>query len=237
MGENETGQVAGRLNRAGVRYVVREELRPTLYLVFMSLVSGTWEWWNAWTLAVVLQASTVVYHCILIRLNPEVLNARGTRQKGTKTFDKWLLGTMALLGLAVPVIAALEVGEAGWTAPLWMLTSGVALVVCGMVGITWAMAVNRFFEVTVRIQRDRQHRVVTGGPYAYLRHPGYAFGWLALLGCPLILGSALALAATVILAVVLVVRTSLEDRMLQKELEGYRDYAAQVRWRLLPGIW
>jgi len=231
------GQVTQRLNRFGLRLVVREEIRPVLYLLLMAILAGTWKWWNAWTFAAVLQVTTIVYHVILVKKNPEVLNARGTRQQGTKTVDKWLLGTMALLGLAVPVIAALEVGEAGWTAPLWMLTAGVALVVCGMVGITWSMAVNRHFEVTVRIQQDRQHRVITGGPYAYLRHPGYAFGLLAVIGCPLVLGSSWAMLATACLTVVLVVRTAFEDRTLQKELEGYRDYKVKVRWRLVPGVW
>jgi protein-S-isoprenylcysteine O-methyltransferase Ste14 len=237
MDEVKTGQVEGRLNRAGVRYVIREEIRPGLYLVLMSVFSGTWQWWNAWTLALVLQATTVVYHCILIVVNSEILNARGTRQKGTKSFDRWLLGTMALFGLAIPVIAALDVGAPGWTAPAWLLTMGILLMVFGTFGITWAVAVNRHFEVTVRIQKDRQHSVITCGPYAYIRHPGYAFGWLALLGFPLILGSGWALAVTACLLVVLAVRTALEDQTLQNELEGYRDYAASVRWKLIPGVW
>ena len=99
------------------------------------------------------------------------------------------------------------------------------------------MASNRFFSSVVRIQKDRGHTVVTGGPYQFVRHPGYVGGILSALGTALLLGSWWAFVPTGLLVCVIVVRTALEDRTLQAELEGYRDYAGRVRYRLLPGIW
>jgi protein-S-isoprenylcysteine O-methyltransferase Ste14 len=103
--------------------------------------------------------------------------------------------------------------------------------------MTWAMAVNNYFSLVVRIQKDRGHTVVTGGPYHYVRHPGYVGGILFQLGTPLLLGSMWALIPAGLTVLLLVVRTALEDRTLLKELEGYQEYAQQTHYRLLPGLW
>ena len=99
------------------------------------------------------------------------------------------------------------------------------------------MAANRFFSATVRIQKDRGHRVVSGGPYRWIRHPGYTGAILSNVATPAFLDSRWAFLPAVFTAVVLIVRTALEDRFLRRELEGYREYARKVRHRLLPGVW
>jgi protein-S-isoprenylcysteine O-methyltransferase Ste14 len=109
--------------------------------------------------------------------------------------------------------------------------------VAGDAVFVWAMAVNRFFEGFVRIQKERGHRVVAAGPYRFVRHPGYVGSTVMWGGLFLALGSPLALASAASIVAILVLRTALEDRMLQRDLEGYRDYAARVRYRLVPGLW
>ena len=106
-----------------------------------------------------------------------------------------------------------------------------------MVGLTWAEAVNKFFEPTVRIQTDRGHRVIDTGPYAIVRHPGYVSGFLVFIGMPLCLGSLWALIPAVLVCLLLVVRTIWEDQTLREELAGYEEYAQRVRYRLIPGVW
>jgi protein-S-isoprenylcysteine O-methyltransferase Ste14 len=89
----------------------------------------------------------------------------------------------------------------------------------------------------VRIQEDRGHQVVTAGPYQYVRHPMYAGNLLGFIAIPLLLGSWWALIPGVMINVVFVVRTVLEDKTLQAELHGYTEYAQKVRCRLIPGVW
>ena len=96
---------------------------------------------------------------------------------------------------------------------------------------------NKFFELLVRIQTGRGHKVIDTGPYAIVRHPGYALGYPLFLGMPLALGSLWALIPAFIFGLFLVVRTFLEDRTLQKELPGYQEYTQRVRYRLVPGVW
>ena len=101
----------------------------------------------------------------------------------------------------------------------------------------YAWSENRYFPVMARIQTERGHQVVSSGPYAWVRHPGYAGSLLANPAAPILLGSWWAFVPTLLMTVLQIVRTSLEDSMLQNELEGYRDYTRRVRYRLVPGVW
>jgi protein-S-isoprenylcysteine O-methyltransferase Ste14 len=101
----------------------------------------------------------------------------------------------------------------------------------------WALVSNRFFSTYLRIQADRGHRVVADGPYGIVRHPGYGGTILASLALPISLGSLWALIPAALGACGFVVRTTREDAILLRALDGYRDYARHVRYRLVPGVW
>lgn len=117
---------------------------------------------------------------------------------------------------------------------MWAGLAGVAL---GTAGIMWAMATNRFFSAVIRIQRDRGHQVITGGPYRFVRHPGYATWIVRSAALPFLFGSLWLLVPAGLFIVLFFVRTAMEDRVLQNELEGYRQYAESVKTKLIPGIW
>ncbi|WP_292387755.1 methyltransferase family protein [Methanosarcina sp. UBA5] len=118
-----------------------------------------------------------------------------------------------------------------------VLAVGIIFFVIGWVFVTWAMVENKFFETTVRIQKEKDHRVVITGPYAFIRHPGYA-GMILFYGCtPFIIGSFYGLIPALLLAIAFVFRTYFEDRMLYEELLGYKEYTRKVRHRLVPFIW
>ena len=138
------------------------------------------------------------------------------------------------------VIAGLDRGRLHWSdnVPLWLQLLGLFIIIASYALVFWAMLVNRFFSSVVRIQSDRGHVVVTGGPYAFVRHPGYSAGILILAASGVALGSWLAAAFLIAITVpFLLYRVINEDRVLQARLDGYADYARRVRWRLLPGIW
>jgi len=114
---------------------------------------------------------------------------------------------------------------------------GLALILAGYVLASYALIENAYFSGTVRIQEERGHKVVSSGPYAWVRHPGYLGSLLASLGIPLLLDSVWAFIPAIIIGVFFIIRTSLEDHFLQENLAGYREYAQKVRYRLLPGVW
>jgi len=121
--------------------------------------------------------------------------------------------------------------------PVIIQLGAVVGVVLGYILSGWAMVVNAFFSAVVRIQKERNQTVVSGGPYRVVRHPGYLGGILTLLSTPIMLGSLWALLPAGFVVGLTVVRTFLEDKTLQEELNGYKDYSKTVRYRLLPGVW
>jgi len=121
--------------------------------------------------------------------------------------------------------------------PLVGVVAGLAIVAIGVGFGIWPMLVNPFFSTAVRIQSDRGQQVITSGPYAIVRHPGYAGFVLALVASGMALNSLLSIIPAVIMVAVVARRTAIEDRMLQNELAGYPDYSAKVRFRLIPGVW
>ena len=146
---------------------------------------------------------------------------------------------LTALILAHLVIAALDAGRFGWSPhiPPAARAAGLAVYVAGFALSLWAMAANRFFSPVVRVQAERGHEVVGGGPYAYVRHPGYVGVTLALTAEAVLLGSLWSLAPLLPALAVVVWRTTLEDRFLHRNLSGYAAYASAVRYRLAPGVW
>lgn len=140
--------------------------------------------------------------------------------------------------VAAPAVAGLDVGRlASATLPIESATLGIGSLVSSSFLLNWAMIRNLFFEPTMRIQRERGHRVVARGPYSIVRHPGYLAGILYALSVPLVIGSGLAFIPTGIYVILMISRTVLEDRTLMRELDGYQEYVREVMHRLIPWIW
>lgn len=207
-------------------------------LVLMFWPAGTIDWRRGWlfvTLFVVLMFVAIGW---IARDNPELFAARSKVQAGTKGWDFVVAGLTVLLFIAIMPVAALDDVRYRWApTPDWVTFIGYALLTAGFMGATWAQSVNRHFETTVRIQSDRDHRVITDGPYAYIRHPGYAFAIVMAAGIALSLGSLAALIPVAGIKLLLAIRTLGEDAMLRRDLPGYADYAARVKHRWVPGVW
>ena len=146
---------------------------------------------------------------------------------------------MALFGPLLTLLVAGLDKRFGWSPALPPVVHVIALLVMffGMIITTWAIVSNAFFSGYVRIQEERGHQVASGGPYRYVRHPGYLGGILFNLASPFMLGTLWALVPALLTVVVVVIRTNREDKTLQLELDGYDDYSRQVSFRLLPGVW
>jgi protein-S-isoprenylcysteine O-methyltransferase Ste14 len=203
------------------------------------LSAGTLQWPRGLLFLAVFLFITLVAMAWLWRVNPEIFVARRRLTgQGTKSWDVVLLLILLASFLATLIVAGLDDGRFHWAStPLWAVLLGYVLLLVGCLGTGWAEAVNRHFEPSVRIQSDRDHHVITTGPYAYVRHPGYIFGITLTFGSALALGSLWALLPAVLVAVVLAIRTNLEDATLRRELPGYAEFAVHVRYKWIPGIW
>jgi protein-S-isoprenylcysteine O-methyltransferase Ste14 len=201
--------------------------------------SGRAVWPAAWAYLAFLTAYLATIGVALYRRNPGLLAERSGVQDGSQGWDVPLASLSAVwLPLALYVVAALD-ERFGWspaTGPAqWIV--GAVLLLAGAALSTWAMLVNAYFSAVVRLQSDRGQVVISSGPYRLVRHPGYLGSFLLYTGVALVLGSLWALLVVAALIATLVVRTALEDRFLHDQLSGYPEYAARVRFRLVPRLW
>jgi protein-S-isoprenylcysteine O-methyltransferase Ste14 len=172
------------------------------------------------------------------RRDPSLLKERISPQKNVKAWDKRILRIYSLFLAALPIVAGLDAVRFRWSRlPLGLNVLGFAGLVLTMLLAFWATRENTFASSVVRIQTDRGHRVCSTGPYAHVRHPMYIAVILMAVSLPPALGSRYAFIPAVIIVGLFILRTALEDKTLQEELPGYKDYAQKVRFRLIPGVW
>ena len=186
---------------------------------------------------VVYSSVTVI---ILFLGDSKMLLIRSQKEESSQKWDAILVGLSFFFYTPLSfLIAGLDYGRFHWSPPIPIPIQllALSLFTLGQGFASWAMIANKFFVKFVRIQTERSHHVITNGPYAYVRHPGYAGTVLAFGILPIALGSLWAIIPALVGGSLLVVRTFLEDQFLQKELPGYREYASQVRWCLFPGIY
>ncbi len=207
-------------------------------MLFLS--SWRLDWVMAWvyvgTFTVVLAAMTIYQEVN----NPELVEERSEfkPREGVQTWDVILSAVVRVSLLANYVVAGLDM-RFGWKPeiPLAVQIAAFALGLLGAGLLVWAIAANRYAAVYARIQQERGHAVATTGPYRFVRHPFYVGTITFSLTIPLALGSPWALIPGGLAALLFIVKTAAEDRMLREGLVGYREYAGRVRYRLLPGVW
>jgi len=231
--ENGPKVLTGILKRTGTIAIFFVVIAASLFLA-----AGRINWIWAWVYLGICLVSVLINGSIMLRTNPETVAERGQPQE-TEGWDKIVGGLWgATIYFALPLVAGLDV-RFDWTkgfSVAWHVTGAVMLAI-GLGLSSWAMIANAYFSTAVRIQDDRGHSVCDTGPYRFVRHPGYVGFILQSISVPLLLGSSWALIPGIIAMVLMIIRTSLEDRMLQAELPGYKDYVKKIRYRLVPGIW
>jgi protein-S-isoprenylcysteine O-methyltransferase Ste14 len=198
-------------------------------------------WWQGWVFSLLIFTAGIAGRALAERRHPGLLAERdqSPNMPGVKKWDKVLSPLMGVsISFPLIIVAGLD-HRNGWSAafPLWLNLLGLLLVASGYALAVWALVENRFFSGTVRIQTERGHVVCDTGPYRLMRHPGYAGNILPLAGMVLAFSSLWTIIPAAVALIIVLVRTALEDRTLQEELPGYREYARNVRYRLFPGIW
>ncbi len=187
-------------------------------LVILLLSAGRWDWWEAWAYSIIGLLIMVISRGIVIGKFPDlaVERSHAPEKENTKEWDKYLMPFTALIAPLISwIVAGLDV-RFGWSADLpdWIQIAALIFLQLGSLLGTWAMLSNRFFSSQVRIQTDRGHRVVSDGPYRFVRHPGYAGGLISWLASPVFFSSWVLIFPTILAIAASVFRTYKEDQTL-----------------------
>jgi protein-S-isoprenylcysteine O-methyltransferase Ste14 len=196
--------------------------------------AGTLDYWQAWVFLGVLFLPMTFVLVYLLRRDPQLLERR-LRAREQRSLQGTLVRVASLFLLLAFVIPGLS-RRFGWP----MVPAGASLVAAAVVLLGYGLFFlvlreNSYAARTVEVEVGQ--RVVTTGPYRTLRHPMHVAVLLMYLFSPLALGSAWAMLPTVLLVPVIVARIQDEERVLEQDLAGYRDYQAQTPFRLIPGVW
>ena len=225
--------------QGALRWLIRETMGNLVLVAILFGIVGRWDWWNGWAMSAIYLLWSLGSVLFILPVNPQMLAERSRPQKGAKKWDFILVSIMGVFTLVAYVLSCLDV-RFGWSPQIPLGVQVAALAICVLsydILLQWSMVSNAYFTAIVRIQTDRDHSVATGGPYRWVRHPGYLGTILFYVLAPVLLGSLWGLIPSIAAGILLVIRTSLEDKTLQNELPGYKEYTLQTRYRLLPGIW
>lgn len=220
------------------RIIVRTAVTVLFIFALVFIPAGSFHWPEAW-LVLLFYFSVVTGAFIWMKKNaPGLLKERMSRKRDVKSWDKIIMTIYILILMVLIIVPGLDAVRFHWSeVPLIIKVLGFIGYIPAMGFAAWAMRENAYLSDVVRIQKERGHTVCTTGPYKYVRHPMYVGVILFILCLPLSLGSFYALIPALMIVVLFIVRTSLEDKTLQEELPGYKEYARKVRYRLLPGVW
>lgn len=225
---------------SALRFLGRFAIRVLFLAVFLFVPAGTLRWPAAWALLGAWVTFALVLGLWMYRNDPALLEERLDArpvQKGQKGWDKVFYIATLPVGIALLLVPGLD-HRFGWTEVAWPIQAlaFASLVPAGAL-FSRVIRVNSYLSRVVKINKDRGHKVITTGPYAVVRHPMYVAAGTMFLAWSPALGSLAGLVPGVLMFIMILLRTALEDRTLHEELPGYREYAQKTRYRLIPGIW
>jgi protein-S-isoprenylcysteine O-methyltransferase Ste14 len=208
--------------------------------LLLFLAAGNWQWAQAWAFLAIFAVGSVAFSVWLLGRDPALLASRlgPLVQRGQPIWDRIFLLTFVFIWCGWLVLMALDAQR--WhtsDVPPSLNIVGGTLVIAGFLATVLVLRENSFAAPVVRVQAEREQRVIDTGPYAVVRHPMYAAAVLYLAGMPLLLGSWYGLLIVPIMIAGMAPRAVFEERLLKRELPGYADYMTRVRYRLIPGVW
>jgi protein-S-isoprenylcysteine O-methyltransferase Ste14 len=219
-------------------YFIKHILGSLIFFTVIFISAGRLLYWQGLTYVAIGLTMGLLNYTVL-SIDSELLKERSKPGKDAKNWDKAILGLSFLSTISMYVVAGLDSGRFHWSPEFHfsVYLAGMILTATGQLLFLIAQKQNKFFSSTVRIQTDRGHVVCDTGLYKIIRHPAYLGSFIQSLGFPLIFGSLWSTIPVSLSVILLIVRTSLEDKTLQNELAGYQEYSGKTRYRLIPYIW
>ena len=205
-----------------------------LVALLLFLSAGTVCYWQAWLFIGVLFVPMLIMGIVLMCRNPELLRHRlDAREKEGEQKTAVIMG--GLLFMAVFVMAGLNFRYRLWLVPDTLVMAAALVFLLGYLMYAEVMRENVWLSRTIEVQEHQQ--VVDKGLYGVVRHPMYTATLILFLTTPIILASVWSFLIMLLYFPIIVKRIRNEEKLLERELNGYLEYEQRVRWHLIPWIW
>ena len=234
---SKTSGKGEKLRNQGIFTIIRDLFQSIFSLMILFLAAGTFNWWNGRIYLIIILLHHVAKILLLYIFNPDLFQVRTKIfTENTKKYDRIFVYCFIVFSLLFYIIAGFDAVRFHWSSiNNSIIFIGIPLFLIGWIIGIWAMIVNKNFTMTVSV--DKNQYLCSTGPYKIIRHPGYAGEIIIIIGTSLILGSLWSLIPAVLLISIFIIRTHLEDKVLQLELKGYHLYSKKTKFRLFPLIW
>jgi len=221
-----------------IKHFTKSFLGILFFFVLMFIAAGKINYFEGW-IYFAISVFGLVINIATTKNKDELVNERSNPGANTQPWDKKILGLLAILTILSYVVAGLDSGRFNWSPPFdFRITAiGILFMIAGQIIFTVAKYQNNFFSSVARIQTERSHAVCNSGLYKFIRHPGYLGMTLSWIGFPLILNSIYSAIPVLLAIILLITRTSLEDKFLSNELNGYKEYMQKTKYRIIPFVW
>jgi protein-S-isoprenylcysteine O-methyltransferase Ste14 len=219
-------------------YLIKQLIGTFVFFTILFISAGRIDYWQGLIYVIIGLIMFLLNHTVL-RVDAELLSERSKPGEDTKKWDKTILGLSLLITISMYITAGLDSGRYHWSPDFhWsMYLLGIILTIIGQLLFLIAQKQNKFFSSTVRIQTDRGHTVCETGLYKIVRHPAYLGSIIQSLGFPFLFGSLWSIIPICLSIILLITRTSLEDKTLRNELKGYLEYSNKTRYKIIPYVW
>jgi len=219
-------------------YIFKHVAGSLVFFAIIFISAGRINYWQG-LIYVAIGLIMGILNYTVLRIDSQLLEERSKPGEGTKKWDKTILGLSFLVTISMYIIAGFDSGRFNWSPdfPWSVYILGMILTAIGQLLFLIAQKQNRFFSSTVRIQTNRDHIVCETGLYKIVRHPAYLGSIIQSLGFPLLFGSLWSIIPICLSIILVIIRTSLEDKTLRNELKGYVEYSDKTRYKIIPYVW
>ena len=221
-----------------LKYLIKQFIGTFLFFAIIFFSAERLDYWQG-LIYVIIGLIMFTLNLTILRVDSELLRERSSPGKGTKKWDKAILGLSFLVSISMYIIAGIDSGRYHWSPEfhLSIYLLGIILTIVGQLIFLIAQKQNKYFSSTVRIQTNREHIVCDTGLYKIIRHPAYLGSIIQSIGFPLLFGSNWSIIPICIMIILLITRTNLEDKILKNELQGYLEYTNKIRYKIIPHVW
>ncbi len=205
----------------------------------MFVTKGDIRWGNAWILVFIYTSFSLFDVLMLYKNEPDLLVRRSkVNLKGTKIQDVILFGIYSRIFIIIPTVASFDLFKLhNKEMDKNLFIFGIIILLLSQSLGSLAILSNKYYETYIRIQKEVKQKVITHGPYRFIRHPGYLSLLLTDVAFPLILKSSMSIIPACICGIIIIFRTKIEDIFLRTNLDGYKQYSYKVRYKMIPYVW